>query len=81
MAPHPYFPLPQDENVCGHDLGKAEKTLRPKTRRPFPITGILCFILLASFIVNAFFLYQIYAVPWKLADRLPSKFGMSSMKS
>ena len=80
MAPQPYLPLPQDEKVGGHELENAKKTSRSINPRSLPLTGILCFVLLGSLAVNAFFLHQIYAVPWKLADRLPSKFGTSSMK-
>jgi hypothetical protein len=76
-----YKSLSQRESYDGSSIEVAQEVYQLKrqlnsTMQQRTILMTLCITLLGSFTANIFFVYQQYFVPWELADRLPSKFGM-----
>ena len=76
-----YRSLSQRESYDGSSIEGAQEVYRLKRQlssaiQQRAILVTLCITLLGSFTANIFFVYQRYFVPWELAGRLPSKFGM-----
>ena len=76
-----YQSVSQRTSSEGFDIENPEKTwqLQPQHRSLIwqkAVSWILYMIVLISLATNAFFAYERYIVPWELAVKLPTKFGM-----